>query len=76
MGERRNAYNILTGKPEGKRPVGRPRLRWGIMLEWILRKYGGKLWTGCIWLRMGPVASSCEHGNETMPSIKDRKFLD
>jgi len=28
MGEIRNAYNILVGKPEGKRPLGRPRHRW------------------------------------------------
>jgi hypothetical protein len=28
MGEKRNAYSILVGKPEGKRPLGRPRLRW------------------------------------------------
>jgi hypothetical protein len=27
MGEMRNAYNILVGKPEGKRPLGRPRSR-------------------------------------------------
>jgi hypothetical protein len=27
MGENRNAYRILVGKPEGKRPLGRPRLR-------------------------------------------------
>jgi hypothetical protein len=27
-GEKRNAYTILVGKPEGKRPLGRPRLRW------------------------------------------------
>jgi hypothetical protein len=26
--EKRNAYRILVGKPEGKRPLGRPRLRW------------------------------------------------
>jgi hypothetical protein len=28
MGEARNAYRILVGKPEGKRPLGRPRRRW------------------------------------------------
>jgi hypothetical protein len=28
MGEKRNAYKLLVGKPEGKRPLGRPRRRW------------------------------------------------
>jgi len=28
MGERRGVYRVLVGKPEGKRPVGRPRRRW------------------------------------------------
>jgi hypothetical protein len=28
MGDMRNAYNILVGKPEGMRPLGRPRRRW------------------------------------------------
>jgi hypothetical protein len=28
MGEKRNSFRILVGKPEGKRPLGRPRCRW------------------------------------------------
>jgi hypothetical protein len=28
MGEKRNAYRMLVGKPEGNRPLGRPRRRW------------------------------------------------
>jgi hypothetical protein len=28
MGERRGAYRVLVGKPEGRRPLGRPRRRW------------------------------------------------
>jgi hypothetical protein len=28
MGERRDVYRVLVGKPEGKRPLGRPRRRW------------------------------------------------
>jgi hypothetical protein len=28
MGEKRNTYRLLVGKPEGKRPLGRPRCRW------------------------------------------------
>jgi hypothetical protein len=38
MGKMRNAYNILVGKPERKRPLGRPRHGWKIILEWILGK--------------------------------------
>jgi hypothetical protein len=38
MGEKRNAYKILVGKLEGKRLLGRPRHRWGIILRWILER--------------------------------------
>jgi hypothetical protein len=36
-GEKRNAYRIIVGKPEGKRPSGRPRRRW-VILKWILER--------------------------------------
>jgi hypothetical protein len=36
MGEKRNAYRLLVGKPEGRRPLGRPRRRWLDNIGWIL----------------------------------------
>jgi hypothetical protein len=38
MGAKRNAYRILAGKPEGKRPLGKPRRRWVDNIEMDLRE--------------------------------------
>jgi hypothetical protein len=43
MGETRNAYRILVGKPEGKRPLGRPRHRWVDNIKMDLGEIG---WDG------------------------------
>jgi hypothetical protein len=40
MGEKRNAYRSLVGKPEGKRPLGRPRRRWIDNIKMDLLKIG------------------------------------
>jgi hypothetical protein len=40
MAENRNGYRILVGKPEGKRPLGRPRRRWEDNIKMVLRKMG------------------------------------
>jgi hypothetical protein len=54
MGKKRNAYKILAGKPEGKRPLGRPRRRWEDNIRMDLReRYDGVVWTRSIWLRIG-----------------------
>ena len=52
MGEGRGVHNVLVRKPEGKRPLGRPRRRWGIILRWIFGKWEG-VETGWSWLRIG-----------------------
>ncbi|KAJ4441904.1 hypothetical protein ANN_11764 [Periplaneta americana] len=40
MGESRNAYSVLVGRPEGKRPLGRPRRRWENNIKVDLREVG------------------------------------
>ena len=41
MGEGRGVHRVLVGKPEGKRPLGRPRRRWEDYIKMDLRKVGG-----------------------------------
>jgi hypothetical protein len=50
MRYRRGAYRILVGRPEGKRPLGRPRRRWEDTIKMDLQEAG---WTESIWLRIG-----------------------
>jgi hypothetical protein len=53
MGEGRGAYRILVGRPEGRRPLGRPRRRWENNIKIDLQEVGWGAWTGLIWLRIG-----------------------
>jgi hypothetical protein len=48
MGEERNAYRLLVGKPEGKRPLGRPRRRWvgNTKMDLLEIGLGGVDWIG------------------------------
>jgi hypothetical protein len=49
MGEERKVYNVLVGKPEGKRPLGRPRRRWEDGIRTDLREIG---LGGVDWIRL------------------------
>jgi hypothetical protein len=49
MGERRGAYRALVGKPEGRRPLGRPRRRWEDNITMDLREVG---WGGMDWINL------------------------
>jgi hypothetical protein len=59
MREKRNLYRLLVGKPEGKRPLGRPRRRWldSIQMDLAEIGFGDVGWIG--------MESSCECGNES-----------
>jgi hypothetical protein len=49
MREKRNAYGILVKKPEGKKPLGRPRHRWVDHIKIDLRDIG---WDGMDWISL------------------------
>jgi hypothetical protein len=50
MGERRGVYRVLAGKPEGKRPLGRPRRRWEDNIKMDLQEVGCG---GMDWIDLG-----------------------
>jgi hypothetical protein len=50
IGEERKVYRVLVGKPEGKRPLGRPRRRREDRIRMDLREIG---WEGLEWTQLG-----------------------
>ena len=61
----------------GKKPLGRPRLRWEDNIKIDLQEVGWGTWTGLIWLRLGKGGGLFfERGNEPSYSIKCGEFHD
>jgi hypothetical protein len=52
MGRRGMYICFLVGKPERKRPLGRPRRRWEDNIKMELREIGRVVWTGLNWLKV------------------------
>jgi hypothetical protein len=76
MGDRRGVYRFLVGKPEGKRPLGRPRRRCEDNIKGMFRKGNGVKCTGLTLLRVGRRGGFMEWGNKVLGSEKCGKFLD
>jgi hypothetical protein len=76
MSVKRNAYRILVGKPEGKRPLGRPKRRWMDNFKIALREIG---WDSMEWIDLaqdrGAIEGSFEHCNEHSGSRKRWEIL-
>jgi hypothetical protein len=64
MEEERKVYNVLVGKPEGKRPLGRPNRRWENRIRMDLGENGWGRGMDSVGSVMGPVAGCCECGDE------------
>jgi hypothetical protein len=67
MWERTGAYKVLVGKPEGKRPLGRPRCRW---------KDNNKMDLQCVGWGGGLGPGTWKRGNKISVSTKSREFLE
>ena len=77
MGERRGVFRVLVGKPEGMRPLGRPRRRWEDNIKMDLQEVGCG---GMDWIVLAQDRyrwrELCECGNEPLGSIICGEFLD
>jgi hypothetical protein len=51
IGERKDG--VLVGKPEGKKPLGKPRRGWEDNIKMYLQKWYVMAWTGSVWLKIG-----------------------
>ena len=77
MEEGRGVHKVLVGKPEGKRPLGRPRRTWEDNIKMDRQEVG----RGCgDWMELAKDRDRwralCEYGNELSGSIKCGEFLD
>jgi hypothetical protein len=69
MGEERGVHMVLVGKPEGKRPLGRPRRRWVDNIKMGVEEVG----SGCgDWIVLAQDRGTCGYGKESSGFIKMR----
>jgi hypothetical protein len=69
MGEERKLYKVLVGKPEGKRPLGRPRRRWENGIRIDLREIG---WEDVEWV---PLAQDRDQWRAVVNAVMNLRIL-
>jgi hypothetical protein len=69
IGEKRNAYRISVGKPEGKRPLGRPRRKWADNIKMDVREIG---WDGMGWIDL---AQDRDHWRALVNTVMNLRVL-
>jgi hypothetical protein len=67
-GEKRHAYRILVGEPEGKRPLGRPRCRWDDNIRMDLREIG---WGSMDWIDLAQDRDKWRAHVNTVMNLRD-----
>jgi hypothetical protein len=71
--EKRNAYRILVGKPEGKKPLRRPRRRWVDNIKMDLKEIG---WSGMDWINLAEDRGHWRAPMNTVMNLLVRKLLE
>jgi hypothetical protein len=51
MGDKKGVYRVSVGRPEGRRPLARPRGRSEEILKLVFSTWNGDAWSGLMWLR-------------------------
>ena len=76
MGEGKGVHRVLVGKPEGRRPLGRPRRRWEDNIKMDLEEVGWWHGLDLSGSGQGQMVGTCKCGDELSGSIKCWEFLD
>jgi hypothetical protein len=69
MGEKRKLFRVMVGKPEGRRPLGRPRRRWEYEIRMALTESG---WGGAEWIKM---TQDSGHWRAILNAVMNRQVL-
>jgi hypothetical protein len=74
-GEMRNLYTVLVVKHKITNCFGDEDCDWMMVLKWAVNKWGVKLCTEFVWLRIWTSGRLCEHGNEPLRSVRGGESL-